>query len=97
MKNFILALSLMAILSSGCVMTKLLIPGGEPLTVEETEQLDTIKDIVGTVAITTGWLASHVGTVLIPGGAGAAILSLLGTYLYRRRKKTDGGALETKS
>lgn len=66
-------------LSTGCLATKMFIPGGEPLTPTESAQLDTIKDTV--VAVGTG-----VGTLLVPGGAGAAALTAFGAWYWRRRR-----------
>ncbi len=91
MVKFLSVVTLCVFLSTGCLATKLLIPGGEPLTIEETKTLDTVKETVGDVVETVGFVAKHTNDVLVPGGAGTAILIALGAYLNRRRKKKDAG------
>jgi LPXTG-motif cell wall-anchored protein len=68
------------VLSTGCLTTKVLFPGGTELTVTESNQLETIKDTV--VAVSTG-----VSSVLVPGGAGGtALLAAFGAWYWRRKR-----------
>jgi hypothetical protein len=90
-KKIIIAGVLALALTTGCLATKLLLPTGEPLTVEETEDLNAIKKTVKDVTETVGWAAEHTNDVLVPGGAGTAILIAVGTYLNRRRKRKNAG------
>lgn len=83
LKLYVATLSVALLLSTGCLATKLLIPGGEPLTVEESKTLGVVKDTVAVV--TTG-----ANNLLVPGGGGAAaIIAALGA-LYWRKKKRNG-------
>jgi LPXTG-motif cell wall-anchored protein len=77
------------VLSSGCLATKLLIPDGEPLTVEESAQVNEIRETVKDVVETVGFVAKHTNDVLVPGGVGTLILGGLGIW-YRKRKRKNG-------
>ena len=84
-----ITLTVILTLSSGCLATKLLIPGGEPLTVKEEARLGTIKDVAEGVA----WYATETGKVAVPGGGVLGlIITGLGALLYRRRR--NGRKLE---
>lgn len=86
MKKWIIvnALSACLILGGGCLATKLLLPGQDPLTTEERAKLDKYKSAVN-VAVQSG---AELNKILIPGGgAGIAALTWLGWYLKRRAKR----------